>query len=117
VDGEGECTAGPLTKSCTVASGHAQRACANDAACGGALNSCAAANRPCFLTGTLAPGLVGTGTLTAQGMADPPVNDTSNPTLAAVFCIGPTIAGAVNAAAGLPGPGRVTINGTAVGLP
>jgi hypothetical protein len=117
VDGEGECTAGPVTKMCTIASGHGQRACGNDGECGGALGSCAAANRPCFLTGTLAPGLVGTGTLTAQGAVDPPVNDVSNPTLGAVFCIGSTTAGAVNTAAGLPGPGRVTIKGTAVGLP
>ena len=114
-DGEGECTAGPITKTCSVASGHGQRACGSDADCGGAVGSCVADNRPCFLTGGTV--LTGTGTLTAQGVEDPPVNDVSHPILAAVFCVGPTTAGAVNAVAGLPGPGRVTIKGTALGLP
>jgi hypothetical protein len=115
VDGEGECTSGPVTKTCSVASGHGQRACGSDLDCGGGAGSCVAANRPCFLTGGTI--LVGSGTLTAQGVEDPPVNDVSHPTLAAVFCVGPTTAGAVNTVAGLPGPGRVTIRGTALGLP
>jgi hypothetical protein len=85
--------------------------------CGGGGGSCVAANRSCFLTGTLAPGLVGTGTLTAVGVEDAPMNDVAHPTLGAVFCVAPTAASAVNIAAGLPGPGRVTINGTAVGAP
>jgi hypothetical protein len=50
-------------------------------------------------------------------MEDPPINDVSHPTLASVFCVGPTGAGAVNNVAGLPGPGRVTLRGTALGLP
>ena len=74
-----------------------------------------AGNRACFLTGGTI--LVGSGTLTAVGMEDLPMNDTSNPTLAAVFCVGPTTATDVDAAAGLPGPGRVTIKGTAVARP
>jgi hypothetical protein len=116
VDGEGSCLAGPVTKTCSVASGHGQRSCANDADCGGGGGTCVASNRPCFLTGGLT-GPVGTNTLTAIGMEDAPMTDTSNPTLAAVFCVGPTTASAVNTAAGLPGPGRVTIRGTAVGTP
>jgi hypothetical protein len=116
VDGEGECTAGPVTSNCTVASGHAQRGCGTDADCGGAVGSCASANRKCFLTGGLTA-LTGTDTLVAEGMEDAPVGDVSNPTLGAVFCIGATSADSVNTAAGLPGPGRVTILGQAEGLP
>jgi len=125
--GEGECVSGPLTSSCSVASGHAQRGCLADAECGdtpgsGAPGSCETTNRLCFLTGGgsfQAPqaGLIGSDTLIAAGMEDAPMNDVSNPTLGAVFCVGPTGAPAVNNVAGLPGPARVTIKGTAVGLP
>jgi hypothetical protein len=118
LDGEGECTVGPVTSNCSAASGHAQRGCGNDADCGGGIGSCESANRKCFLTGGFTPtGKVGTNTLIAVGMEDAPMNDTSQPTLAAVFCVGPTAADAVNGAAGLPGPGRVTIRGTASALP
>jgi len=118
VDGEGECLNGPVTKTCSVASGHGQRACAVDADCApGGPGSCVAANRPCFLTGNFLAPRVGTNTLIAVGMEETPMNDTSNPTLGAVFCIGPTSASAVNTVAGLPGAGRITIRGTAVGRP
>ena len=119
-DGEGECTAGPITQNCSVASGHAQRGCTTDAECGGVAGSCQSANRLCFLTGggTFQPNaLDGTDTLIAVGQEDPPQNDVSNPTLGAVFCVGPTGSASVNNVAGLPGPGRVTIKGTALGLP
>ena len=53
----------------------------------------------------------------ATGVADPPVNDESDPTLAALFCIGPTSSSAVNGAAGLPGLGRLELPGHAKGLP
>jgi hypothetical protein len=115
-DGEGECLQGPITTSCSVASGHAQRGCIVDADCGGGLGSCESNNRQCFLTGGFT-GKVGTNTLTAVGMEDAPMNDVANPTLGAVFCVGPTGLAAVNNVAGLPGPGRVTIRGTATGLP
>jgi hypothetical protein len=115
-DGEGECSAGPITSNCSVASGHAQRGCGNDADCGGAVGSCESANRKCFLTGGFT-GKVGSNTLTAAGMEDPPVDDVSHPTLGAVFCVGATNSDSVNTAAGLPGAGRVTIRGTALGLP
>jgi hypothetical protein len=62
-------------------------------------------------------GVNGTNTLTAVGMADVPMADTSNPTLGAVFCVGPTGGGAVNSVLGLPGPGRITIKGVASGHP
>jgi hypothetical protein len=116
VDGEGECTQGPITTSCSVASGHAQRGCTVDTDCGGATGSCEANNRECFLTGGFS-GKNGTNTLIAVGMEDPPMNDVSIPTLGAVFCVGPTGLSSVNNVAGLPGPGRVTIRGTATGLP
>jgi len=116
VDQEGECTSGPVTQTCSVASGHGQRSCGSDVDCGGGVGTCVAGNRGCFLTGGFT-GKVGTNTLTAIGMEDAPMNDTSSPTLAAVFCVGPTSASAVNSVAGLPGPGRVTIKGTALGLP
>ena len=118
VDGEGECTQGPVTTSCSVASGHAQRGCTVDADCGGGVGSCESNNRECFLTGSATGfGIVGTTTLIANGMADIPMNDVAHPTLGAVFCVGPTGSTSVNNVAGLPGPGRVTIRGTATGLP
>jgi hypothetical protein len=46
-----------------------------------------------------------------------PVNDASDPTLAALFCIGPTTSPSVNAAAGLPGLGRLELQGHAQGIP
>lgn len=121
-NGEGQCSAGPVTNTCSLASGHRQRGCITDADCGGAPGSCLAENRLCFLTGggtfqAPAPGKDGTDTLIAAGMEDPPVEDVSNPTLGAVFCVGPTGSASINNVAGLPGPARVTIKGTAVGLP
>ena len=119
-DGEGECVGGPSDRNCTLASGHAQRGCITDADCGGAPASCGVANRMCFLTGGgtfVANALGGTDTLTAVGAPDTPVQDVSHPTLASVFCVGPTGAAAINNVAGLPGPGRTTLKGTAVGHP
>ena len=78
--------------------------------------SCLGPNRRCFLTGGGCE-QPGTGTLIAVGMEDTPMGDVSNPTLGAVFCVGPTGAPAVNNVAGLPGPARVTIKGTATGRP
>jgi len=67
--------------------------------------------RDCFDNG------VDSETLTATGVQSAPVNDVSNPTLAALFCVGPTSSASVNSAAGLPGAGRLELGGTAVGLP
>ena len=104
-----------------LASGHAQRGCTQDSDCGGGLSSCGQQHRRCFLTGggSINTGFhnTGTNTLIAQGQADPPVKDTAHPTLATVFCVGPTGSSAINGVAGLPGPARVTIRGTANGLP
>ncbi len=68
--------------------------------------------RNCFLD----LGDVG-GTNTATGAADVPVHDASDPTLAALFCIGPTSSSGVNGAAGLPGLGRLELPGHAAGHP
>jgi hypothetical protein len=117
VDGEGECTAGPVTKTCSVASGHGQRACGSDPDCGGGANSCQAANRPCFLTGGF-NARVGTNTLIANGVEDPADSlDVSRPILASVYCVAPTAAATVNVVAGLPGPSRLTLRGIATGHP
>ncbi|MCC6763832.1 MAG: hypothetical protein IT293_04135 [Deltaproteobacteria bacterium] len=119
-DGEGECSVGPTDPNCSVGSGHAQRGCLSDGDCGGGAGSCVVSQRKCFLTGggTFQPSAFdGTDTLIAVGQVDTPMNDVSNPTLGAVFCVGPTGASAVNNVAGLPGPARVTIKGTARGLP
>jgi len=53
----------------------------------------------------------------ASGQAVVPVNDASDPTLAALFCIGPTSSSSVNAAAGLPGLGRLELQGHTQGTP
>lgn len=45
--------------------------------------------------------------VSATGAADAPVGHQSDPTMAALFCIGPTSSGAVNSVAALPGPGRL----------
>jgi hypothetical protein len=116
-NGEGTCTQGPVDTTCSVASGHAQRGCLGDGDCGGGGGSCVATNRKCFLTGGFTGTRLGTNTLTAVGMADAPMADTSNPTLASVFCVGPTGSSSVNAVSGLPGPGRTTIKGAALGQP
>jgi hypothetical protein len=55
--------------------------------------------------------------IVATGFADLPVQDQSNPTLSAVFCVGPTAQSAVNSAAGLPGPGRLELLGHSKAFP
>ena len=111
-DEEGQCTNGPITQTCTAP--HAQRGCTTDADC--TPGTCEAANRGCFLTGGGAL-LQGTDTLVAPGEADVPVHDTASPTLGSVFCVGPTGSASINNVAGLPGPGRLTLNGTASARP
>jgi len=68
--------------------------------------------RECFLDNGISGGVD-----TATGQAIVPVNDSSDPTLAALFCIGPTTSTSVNAAAGLPGLGRLELQGHAQGIP
>ncbi|MCC6765937.1 MAG: hypothetical protein IT293_14865 [Deltaproteobacteria bacterium] len=119
-DGQGKCAEGPIDQTCSLGSGHAQRVCLMDADCGGGAGSCESAVRRCFLTGGgtfQGSGYEGTDTLVAAGMADLPVRDASAPTIASVFCVGPTSSAAVNNVVGLPGPGRLTIQGHAAAHP
>jgi hypothetical protein len=86
--------------------------CTVDSECPGGvceIQTCSTGHfRKCFLdNGAIA------GQINAQGNPDPPVGHQSDPTLAALFCIGPTSSGAVNAVAGLPGPGRLRLLGHA----
>jgi hypothetical protein len=120
-DGVGECLLGPDDSHCTVASGHAQRGCLSDGECGGGPNTCEVTRRRCFPTGSGSfqpgPSFVGTDTLVAHGVTDPPTAGISAPTLASVFCVGPTGSSPLNNAAGLPGPVRLTIGGRMVEHP
>jgi cysteine-rich repeat protein len=133
---EFECSAGPFDQFCqpsaTFRSCSSDGDCAGELSCSGGPNfgaECASdfdcpagtcepdlctggKNRECYPDN----GLVG-GVVTATGVADIPVNDESDPTLAAEFCIGPTSSGAVNAAAGIPGLGRIELPGHARALP
>jgi hypothetical protein len=108
LDGIGECQAGPVDTTCTIASGHAQRSCLNDMDCGGTLNSCLSNNRPCFLD----VGALG-GAISVTGTATPPVADVASPVeLGSLFCVGSTTSSFVNAAVGIPGLARQTIPGS-----
>ena len=130
---EGECSGGPFEQFCgpdaTFAGCSTNADCASFTTCSGGTN----AGRPCS-TAAQCPGgtcvsqqtcsigkfrkcftdngVVGNA-IHATGAADPPVNGDSNPTLAALFCIGPTASSAVNSVAGLPGPGRLELPGHA----
>jgi hypothetical protein len=108
-DNEGTCEAGPIDQTCTI---ETFRSCSSDAECPATGDTCGSRLRECFIDN----GTIG-GSVTATGEPDPPINDVSEPVLAALFCIGPTGAGAVNSVAGLPGLGRLTLRGTARGLP
>lgn len=81
------------------------RGCLGDSDCPVPGDKCQQVPRPCFLDN----GLVG-GSVTAIGKADPPdKNGLSNPTFAALFCVPPVAASAINAAAGIPGLGRIEL--------
>jgi hypothetical protein len=108
--GEGECTTGPFPGNCGPT--ETFKGCSLPSECTFPGDTCVFAALECFLDN----GLVG-GTIDAFGMPDPPVNDVANPTLVSTFCVAPVGASAVNVAAGLPGAGRVTLRGTAEGLP
>ena len=98
---EGHCTEGPVDSLCLI---ETFRGCSSNADCPASGDSCGSSPRPCYLDN----GAVG-GSVSAIGMADPPTNGQANPTLAALFCVGRTNAGAVNTAAGLPGLGRIEL--------
>ncbi len=109
-DNEGECVDGPVVQHCAPPEQY--QGCSGPAECP-LTNDCQTSLRECFLDN----GVVG-GTLQAVGAATPPVNDTSSPLLAALFCVAPTTnSPSVNAAAGLPGPARLNLRGNARALP
>jgi hypothetical protein len=98
---EGHCIEGPIDTHCAI---ETFRGCLLPADCPASGDSCISEARPCYLDN----GAVG-GTVNAVGKADPPdANGVANPTFAALFCVGKTNA-AVNAAAGLPGLGRIEL--------
>jgi hypothetical protein len=104
------CSSGPLESFCGPV--ETFRGCTGDSDCTFAGDTCSVTRfRDCFDNGI--PGEL----ITATGLQSAPVNDQSDPTLAALFCVGPTSSGSINSAAGLPGPGRLELPGHAHGLP
>ena len=98
---EGHCTEGPIDQNCAIES---FRGCLGNGDCPAAGDSCVSGPRACYLDN----GAVG-GAVRAVGKADPPdAGGVAHPTFAALFCVGKTNA-AVNAAAGLPGLGRIEL--------
>lgn len=107
----GECSAGPFDLFCEPHDTF--RGCTGDGDCPFPGDTCAGGkNRPCFLDN----GEIG-GKVIARGVADPPSGGVANPTLATLFCIGRTSSSSVNAAAGIPGLGRLLLPGTATEIP
>jgi hypothetical protein len=108
--GEGECSTGPFNGKCSPT--ETFRGCTAPSNCTFPGDTCIFPPRECFLDN----GIVG-GSILAVGAPDAPINDQAEPTLVSTFCIAPVDASAVNLAAGLPGPGRVSLRGLAEGLP
>ncbi len=104
---EGVCEAGPFEQFCAI---QTYRGCASDTDCPAPGDSCTNGRfRECFTDN----GVTGASVI-AQGQPDPPVNNVAHPKLGGLFCIPPTTADAVNAVAGLPGLGRLTLPGTGI---
>lgn len=99
---EGVCVLAPPDRFCTPTETY--RGCGSNADCQVSGDTCQVSPRPCFLDN----GTVGN-SVTAVGEADPPSNGVSNPTFASLFCVGAVAQPAVNAAAGLPGLGRIEL--------
>jgi hypothetical protein len=103
---KGTCAGGPSDLYCGPT--ETFRSCGTNSDCTFAGDTCTVTRfRRCFDSGILGEAVLST------GQADVPVNHQSDPTLAALFCIGPTSAPAVNTAAGLPGLGRLELKGHA----
>ncbi len=106
-DGEGACNVGPNERTCdgvVRANGQGFLGCVNDLSCAASsigidAGACALEKRrECFLD-----------PIVAEGVANP-----NAPIGAATFCIPPTGSSGINGAAGLPGPGRVVNQATAI---
>lgn len=105
VGGNGECAAGPVVQHCAI---ETFRGCLANGDCNGVAGDfCVSANQDCF------PGYNGAvgNTISATGSHGAPHNHTGTSNFATVFCVAPTGSSAVNAAAGLPGPGRLALGG------
>ncbi len=122
---DGMCHLAPSDNLCSV---ETFRSCTGNADCrppgeGGTCADCAPGMQTCTtkrrecLLGIDDHLATHNGTINLHGMADTPVADVSHPILASMFCIGPTGSSSVNAVAGLPGLGKLRLNGTAQGLP
>jgi hypothetical protein len=98
-NGEGTCAAGPNDSVCAIES---FRSCANDDGCPAAGDSCTTKLRGC-LGATDANGTL-TGPLARTGAPSQ-----ATPLQVATFCVGATRNVAVNAAAGLTGPGALRL--------
>ena len=121
---DGQCQLAPSDNLCSVetfrscSSNNDCRPPSEGGTCGGCatgLQTCGVKRRECLFDLDANPGPFGT--ITVNGMEDTPVNDTSHPILASLFCIAPTGSSSVNAVAGLPGLGKLKLSGTAQGLP
>lgn len=104
-DGKGECPEGPLDQHCAIES---YRSCVNSSDCPAAGDTCVQSPRPCYLDN----GIVG-GTIEAQGITIDSGPGWYWQRVGSVFCLAPTSSSAVNAAAGLPGAGRLEVGGEA----
>jgi hypothetical protein len=105
--GEGACLAGPVDPVCNI---EAFRSCDDDGDCPAAGDVCGTRRRECL------------GATDATGALNGPVTITGTPSTSApvqvgAFCVGATASGAVNAAAGFPGPGTLRLPTTVCVLP
>lgn len=97
--GEGECSTGPTDSVCAI---ETFRSCTTNADCPAGGDSCTTRTRGCL------------GPTDASGAPDAPISRTGTPSQTrpiqvGTFCVGETRSGAVNAAAGLPGPGSIVL--------
>src|SRR6266404_790370 len=102
-----KCASGPFDQYCGPV--ETFRQCTSNVQCTFVGDTCSVSKlRVCFDNGNLGEAVSSTGT------PDPPVAHNSDPKLASLFCISPTTSSAVNSAAGLPGLGRLELQGHAI---
>lgn len=102
---EGECPVAPVTQKCAI---QTFRCCTTNADCSAVSgDTCVAYKRECYPNYN---GNIGD-SITATGFATPIFFGYALQGFASVFCVAPTSSNAVNAVAGLPGPGRSRLAG------
>jgi hypothetical protein len=136
---EGECAAGPFDCFCSGNAYFQGCTFGNDAPCaalelgstctncdardcyldnGVTTDSCIGGANPlpataCAAVGTcpdpVPPAYCGGGEIVAQGVQDAPLGEEADPTLAALYCLPPSITPVVNSAFGYPGPARIEL--------